>query len=337
MKRLALYSLTVLLMTTAAACVGDDAGLGKDDAGPPVSDDGGPPTGDQDGGPGGDDGDGGDPDAGDPDAPPVEEVAVLVGAGDIASCGSSGDEKTADLLDGIEGTVFTAGDNAYESGTMSEFANCFGPSWGRHRDRIRPSLGNHDVKTSGASGYFDYFGEEAAGPRGKGYYSYDLGKWHIVVLNSNCSWVGGCAAGSEQERWLREDLASNTSKCTLAIWHHARYSSGGHGNSTRMRDMWAALQEHGADVVLTGHDHMYERFAPQDADGNYDPAGIRQFTVGTGGKSYDPVVKLQPNSEAVEGHTFGVLKMTLYPDRYDWEFIPVEGKAFTDSGSDVCN
>jgi hypothetical protein len=261
---------------------------------------------------------------------------VLVGAGDIAVCGNPGAEATAALLDTIPGTVFTLGDNAYPSGTAAEFASCYGPTWGRHKARTRPAPGNHDYGTAGGAAYYDYFG--TAGERGRGYYSYDLGAWHVVVINSNCSQVGGCQAGSPQEQWLRADLAANPARCTLAYWHHPRFSSGPHGSSREMAPIWQALYDAGADVVLAGHDHFYERFAPQDPRGVADPErGVRQFTVGTGGASHYAVAQIMANSEVRNGETFGVLKLTLHPTSYDWEFIPVLGKTFTDSGSGACH
>ena len=272
-------------------------------------------------------------------APPTG-AAVLVGAGDIAVCGSSADEATANLLDGIAGTVYTLGDNAYSNGTASEFTNCYGPSWGRHKARTKPSVGNHEYNTAGASGYFGYFGA-AAGDPAKGYYSYDLGDWHIIVLNtnSNCGAVS-CAAGSPQEQWLRADLAANTKACTLAYWHHPRFNSGAsHGNNTAIAPFWNALYEYDADVVLNGHEHIYERFAPQTPGALADPArGIRQFTVGTGGRAFYMLSPTpQPNSEVRNNTTFGVLKLTLHPASYDWQFVPVAGSTFTDSGSGSCH
>ena len=268
---------------------------------------------------------------------------ILVGAGDIALCGSSGDEATAQLLDaifsgGAYGNVFTAGDNAYNSGTASEFADCYEPSWGRHKARTKPAPGNHDYYTGDASGYFGYFGA-ATGDPSKGYYSYNLGSWHIIVVNSNCSEVGGCDAGSPQEQWLRVDLAANPAACTLAYWHHSRFSSSSvHGSSTATQAIWQALYDYGAEVVVSGHDHDYERFAPQDANGAADPAGgIRQFVVGTGGKSHYAFGAPIANSEVRNGDTYGVLKMTLHSTSFDWEFVPVAGKTFSDSGSQSCH
>ena len=265
------------------------------------------------------------------------EPAVLVGAGDIAACASPGSEATAALLDGIPGTVFTTGDNAYGDGTAVEFAHCYEPTWGRHRARTRPSPGNHDYGTARAAGYHDYFGA-AAGEPDRAYYSYDLGAWHVIALNSNCAQVGGCHAGSPQEQWLRADLAANWTACTVAYWHHPRFSSGPHGGARELWPLWQALYDAGADVVLAGHDHLYERFAPQDPAGRADPArGIRQFTVGTGGASHYGVSQIAPNSEVRNGDTFGVLKLTLHPTGYEWEFVPVAGRTFTDSGSAACH
>jgi hypothetical protein len=259
---------------------------------------------------------------------------VLVAAGDIASCSSSGDEATAALLDGISGTVLTLGDNAYDSGTPSQFTNCYQPSWGRHKARTRPSAGNHDYLTASASGYYGYFGAAAGDPT-KGYYSYELGAWHIVVINSNCSQVGGCQAGSPQEKWLRADLAAHPAACTLAYWHHPRFSSGtSHGSSTTMQPIWQALYDANADVVLSGHEHNYERFAPQNPAGQADAArGIREFVVGTGGKSHYGFGTPLPNSQVRNSDTSGVLKLTLHATSYDWRFVPESGKTFTDSGS----
>ena len=260
---------------------------------------------------------------------------VLVGAGDIASCSSKGDEATAALLDAIPGTVFTAGDNAYESGTASEFANCYDPSWGRHKARTRPSPGNHEYKTSKASGYFDYFGA-AAGDRTKGYYSYDVGSWHVVVLNSNCSAIGGCGVGSPQETWLRNDLEKSTARCTVAYWHHPLFTSGQYSYNPSVKPLWDALHADGAELVVVGHDHLYERFAPQTPAGVADPNGIRQITVGTGGKSLYLFTTIQPNSEARSRNSAGVLKLTLHATGYSWEFLPVAG-LFVDAGSGFCH
>lgn len=264
---------------------------------------------------------------------------VLVGAGDIADCASlSPAAKTSALLDHIEGTVYTLGDNAYPNGTPRQFADCYAPTWGRHKARTRPAAGNHDYRTAHAAGYFDYFGE-AAGAPDRGYYSYELGAWHVVVLNSNCAEVGGCTRDSKQAAWLREDLAAHPAACVAAMWHHPRFSSGSeHGDDPTVRDLWQALYDAGAEFVLSGHEHNYERFAPQDADGRADPErGLRQFVVGTGGRDLYPWGRLRAHSEVRENKTFGVLKLTLHRDGYDWEFLPVDGETFTDKGSEKCH
>lgn len=262
---------------------------------------------------------------------------VLVGAGDIARCDEKGDEATARLLGDIPGTIFTLGDNAYEYATRSDFAKCYAPSWGRYKARTMPAAGNHEYATPGAGPYFDYFGAVAGDPD-KGYYSYNRGAWHIIVLNSNCQEVGGCEPGSLQEKWLRADLKANRSECTLAYFHTPRYSSGSeHGSSLAVRPFWKALYDYRADVVLSAHDHDYERFAPQTPHGKLDHSrGIRQFVVGTGGGKLEPFGAVEPNSQVRNANTWGVLKLTLYPKSYSWKFVPVAGKTFTDSGSDRC-
>ena len=263
--------------------------------------------------------------------PPSASV-VLVGAGDIADCNTGG--PTAALLDNIAGTVFTAGDNAYTNGTASEFASCYDPSWGRHKARTRPSPGNHDYGTSGATGYYNYFGA-LAGPAGLGYYSYDLGAWHILSLNSNIS----MSAGSAQETWVRADLAASTKTCTLAYWHHPRFSSGSsHGSSTQSAGVFQALYDAGADVVVVGHDHEYERFALQSPSAAPDPVrGIREFVVGTGGAGLYSFATPLPNSEVRDNTSHGVIKFTLSDGSYTWQYIPVAGDSFTDSGSGTCH
>jgi hypothetical protein len=254
---------------------------------------------------------------------------VLVGAGDIASCNSKGDEETAQLLASISGTIFTAGDNVYPNGSASDFAKCFQPSWGQFLNRIRPAPGNHDYRTSNAAGYFAYFGSSAGKP-GEGYYSYDLGTWHIVVINSNIA----RDAHSPQYAWLQQDLAAHRGANILAYWHHPRYSSGEHGDNTSMDPIWDLLCDAHTDVVIVGHDHDYERFAPINKDDQRDNAnGIREFVVGTGGASHDHLTHVAPNSEVRGFDTYGVLKLTLHAHSYDWQFIPVAGQIFTDSGS----
>jgi 3',5'-cyclic AMP phosphodiesterase CpdA len=264
-------------------------------------------------------------------------AAILIAAGDIASCASTGDEETARLVDRMRGTVALLGDDAYESGSAEEFTRCYRPSWGRQKARTRPAPGNHDYLTPGASGYFGYFGS-AAGDPSKGYYSYKLGRWHVIALNSNCSIVP-CNAGSPQERWLRSDLSSHRARCTLAYWHHPRFSSGQHGDLPATADFWRDLEAAGADVVLSGHDHDYERFVPVDADGRRDPAhGITEFVVGTGGKNHYRMTRPAPPTSAVRNDTtFGVLKLTLRANNYSWQFVPVAGATFTDTGSASCH
>jgi hypothetical protein len=259
----------------------------------------------------------------------------VLAAGDIAGCDTPGDAQTAALLDALPGTVLALGDLAYPNGTLSEFESCYGPTWGRHKARTRPVPGNHEYGTGGAAGHFDYFGA-AAGDRQEGWYSFELGAWHVVALNSNCTAIGGCARGSPQADWLEGDLAAHPSACTLAFWHHPRFSSGFHGNDPALRDLWQILDERDADVVLAGHDHDYERFAPQDADGRADPRGLRQFVVGTGGRSLRAFGALAANSVVRSSSSYGVLKLELLLDRYAWEFVPVAGASFADSGVATC-
>jgi hypothetical protein len=261
-----------------------------------------------------------------------DDGSVLVGAGDIGSCTGDGDEATAKLLDRIPGTVFAAGDNVYMSGTAEEFANCYGPTWGRHKARTRPVAGNHEYETPGAAGYFGYFGA-AAGDPDKGYYSYEVGSWHVVTLNSNIP----ARFGTPQAQWLTADLEAHRTQCTVAIWHHPLFSSD--SGSTRMHDAWQILYDHGAEIAISGHHHNYERFAPQTADGGLDLSrGLRQFVVGTGGRSLGGQKGTSPpQSEIRYGRAFGVLKLTLHSDWYEWEFVPVAGASFTDEGSARCH
>jgi hypothetical protein len=264
---------------------------------------------------------------------------VLVGAGDIADCDSQGDEITAGLIENIPGTVFTVGDNAYLNGTAKEFADCYDPTWGRFKDRTMPAPGNHEYhKDPKAKGYYQYFGDAAGDPE-KGYYDYTLGSWHVIVLNSVCFRVGGCGPGSPQEQWLREVLAASKARCTVAITHHARFSSAKeHGSNPIIQPLWQALYDHGVDVVLSGHDHVYERFGPQTPSGKSDPLfGLRQFTVGMGGRDHRRFGTTQPNSEVRDATTFGVLKLTLHPSGYDWQFVGEPGKPFTDQGTADCH
>jgi hypothetical protein len=265
-------------------------------------------------------------------APAVQAAdPVVVGAGDIGDCDTTTDTATSRLLAKISGTVITLGDNAYSDGTTAEFRDCYGPTWGKFKSRTRPAPGNHDYKTSDAKGYFDYFGWRA-GSRANGYYAYKLGTWHVIVLNSNCGDVS-CAANSAQVKWLKYVLAKTRGRNVLAYWHHPRFSSGRHGNDDSVQAFWDALYAEGADIVLNGHDHDYERFYPQTPAGEPDRTyGIRQFVVGTGGTSLRSKGTTQPNSQ-VFSSTHGVLSLRLRADSYVWKFTPIAGKSFTDTGS----
>jgi hypothetical protein len=259
---------------------------------------------------------------------------VFVGAGDISDCGNDNDEATAKLLDAIPGTVFTLGDNVYSSGTDTQYAQCFDPTWGRHKARTKPSPGNHDYNTSGATGYYNYWGA-LAGPAGRGYYSFDLGDWHIISLNSEVS----MSAGGAEETWLRADLQANTKQCILAYWHKPRFSSGtNHGSLSSAQPLWQALYDFHATLILNGHEHNYERFAPQTPTGAADPTnGIREIVSGTGGEShYNDEGTPLANSELFNGTTYGVLKLTLGSGTYSWQFIPIAGQTFTDAGTGTC-
>lgn len=260
---------------------------------------------------------------------------VLVGAGDIATC-QAASEATAQLIESIPGAVFTLGDNAYPSGTLAQFTLCYHTTWGKFRARTHPVPGNHDYVTTGAKGYFSYFGA-SAGQATKGYYSYDAGTWHIVALNSEID----SGVSSAQVQWLKQDLAAHPAQCTLAMWHEPLFSSGPHGgdgSGVKTRAFWDVLYEMGADVILNGHDHDYERFAPQQPDGSPDDQrGIREFVAGTGGAPLYPIVKIKPNSEARRAGMFGVLKLTLHATRYDWQFIPTDPALSGDSGSGDCH
>jgi hypothetical protein len=245
--------------------------------------------------------------------------ATLVAAGDVASCRSTGDEATARLLDDLPGTIALLGDSVYEAGTPEEYRRCF--SWRRHKARIRPAVGNHEYGTPGAAGYFAYF-------RVRQWYSYELGDWHVVVLNSNCAPAGGCGADSPQARWLRADLAAHPARCTLAYAHHPRFSSGIHGSDRTIAPLWNVLVAHGVDVYLAGHDHHYERFAPR--------SGLRQFVVGTGGRSLYPTFGRLAGSETRSSSTYGVLVLTLRAAGYSWRFAPVAGGSYADAGRTSC-
>jgi acid phosphatase type 7 len=265
---------------------------------------------------------------------------ALLAAGDIANCKIiGGAQATAKIIEAIPGTVAAIGDLALSNGSAQEFTDCYDKTWGAFKSRTRPAPGNHEYHSSGAKPYFDYFGAAAGDPE-KGYYSYSLGAWHIVALNGECKDIGGCQSGSPEEGWLREDLRMHQASCTLAYWHEPLFSSGAkHGNNSAYRDFWQDLYNANATIVLNGHDHDYERFAPQDPDGKANPKrGIREFVVGTGGNHERQFAATpQPNSEVRMTGTFGVLKLTLHPHGYDWEFIPQAGKSFHDSGSGSCH
>lgn len=270
------------------------------------------------------------------DPAPVQDP-VLVGAGDISSCANDDDEATAKLLDDIPGTVYALGDIVYNEGSAAQFSSCYNPTWGRHKARTKPSVGNHEYLTPNASGYFGYFGAAAGDPK-KGYYSYNLGAWHVVVLNSECYKVGGCGPNSPQIQWLKSDLATNPAACTLAYWHRPVFSSSTYGYDGSMRPTWDVLYANKADVVLNAHTHFYERLRPMNASGARDDAlGIRQFIVGTGGASHHGFGASHPSSVVRNADTYGVLKLTLHPNSYDWQFVPTVGRTFTDSGSSGCH
>lgn len=268
----------------------------------------------------------------------VSPSISVVAAGDIADCGSDGLQfpdafRTAGLIAPTDTLVLTLGDNTYPVGAETEFADCFQPTWGGFKERIRPSPGNHDYMTTDAGAYFDYFGA-AAGPDRRGYYSFDTGGWHFISLNSNAD----AGVGSAQYAWLQADLAANSDTlCALAYWHHPVFSSGPHGNDRRMADVFQLLHAAGAEIVLVGHDHIYERFAPQDAAGNADPdRGVRSFTAGTGGARLYSLRKPQPNSEVRDASTHGVLRLTLSSTGYRWAFVPVLDGAPRDEGAADC-
>ncbi len=275
---------------------------------------------------------------------------VIATAGDIACAntdagynGGAGTSTTCQqlatsnlLINGGFAAVLVLGDNQYNSGSLTQFNAVYNPTWGRVKSITHPAIGNHEYGTSNASGYFTYFGSSAGDPA-KGYYSYDIGTWHVVTLNSNCTIVA-CTAGSAQEQWLRSDLSAHPSTCTVAVTHHARWSSGHDGDNVFLQPLWQALIDGGVDVLLSGHSHNYERFAPQNANGGLDNTnGIRQFVVGTGGAFFTGVGSAHPNSQVRNNDTFGILKMTLRPTGYDWQFVRAAGGSFTDSGSTACH
>lgn len=267
-----------------------------------------------------------------PDSTVPPGTEVLVGAGDIAFCGLPGAVATAKLLDALPGTVFTAGDNAYPNASLSDFANCYTPTWGRHLERTRPSPGNHEFVHGRPADYFTYFGARAGDPD-KGYYSYDLGAyWHVVVLNTNIE----MDPGSPQERWLREDLAAHPRPCTLAYGHHPLFTSS-RDSEPGTRPLWIDLYAAGAELVLAGHHHSYERFAPQTPTGNVDRThGVRELVVGTGGAGLEDFGRTAPHSERRYAKNYGVLRLQLEPDEYRWVFIAANGRV-RDSGHGRCH
>ncbi|MBE2195468.1 MAG: metallophosphoesterase [Anaerolinea sp.] len=271
-----------------------------------------------------------------------ETPVYLIGAGDIAACSSPGDEATARLIEGLidlkRDAVFTAGDNAYPEGSPEDFEKCYGPSWGRFKTITRPALGNHDYATRGAEGYYQYFGE-AARPEGFSFYAFEHGEWLILILNSS---IDGRMGESIQGKWLQETLEASPHRCAMAIWHHPLHAS----TTTQpyrdrprdVGDLWRVLYQYGVEVVINGHVHAYERFAPQNPDGELDPKrGIRQFIVGTGGAPLNkPPEKRAAHREVFDSSTWGVIRFELRPDSYAWEFFPVEGGTFHDSGEAKC-
>ena len=261
-------------------------------------------------------------------APAGAQAVTLVGAGDIARCESRRDEATARLLDAIGGTVFTTGDNAYPDGSASHFASCYGPSWGRHRDRTRPSPGNHDYHTAEAAGYFGYFGTRA-GPNDRGWYAYRRGTWRIYSLNSE-------VLSDAQLAWLRADLAAHTPHCSLAYWHRPLFSSGRHGGFGDARRLWRPLYRAGVELVINGHDHDYERFAGMRPDGSRSWRGIREFVVGTGGAKLRSFGAIEPHSVERNATSHGVLKLRLKDGAYAWRFVSVGGR-YSDTGSARCH
>ncbi|HEX7648853.1 MAG TPA: metallophosphoesterase [Noviherbaspirillum sp.] len=272
-----------------------------------------------------------------------DKGVTVYAAGDVADCKKrppkeSAAAKTAALIEaGLErekdAAVLMLGDATYPIGMPEEFENCYQPTWGRFKQRTYPTPGNHEYYTPEAIGYYGYF-DNIAGPGRRGYYSVDIGTWHVISLNSNLKPTQNQA----QLEWLKEDLDRNKAHCTLAFWHHAMFSSGGHGSDSRMEQAWKLLAAAGADVVLSGHDHDYERFVPKDADGKRDDAhGMREFVVGTGGAKLTPLTLQRSGSAVSDNSTYGVLKLTLKQQGYEWEFLPVDAGGFKDHGAALCH
>jgi hypothetical protein len=270
-----------------------------------------------------------------PDATNVPTI-TLTGAGDIADCSRDGAGRTAAIVAAQTGWVFTVGNSAYENGSAADYSNCYAPTWGRVLGRtILPVAGDRDWATDGAAGFRGYFGDRAA-PAGVTWYSMNLGTWHVVVLDSSCAQVGGCDVSSPQGRWLAQDLESNPVRCTVAFWHHPRFSSGEHGDDVDVAPFWEMLHDAHAELVINGHDHDYERFAPMDPSGAVErPGGIREIVIGTGGAELRGFPRAAPGSEFRQAGTWGVLRLTLHPLNYTWEFLPVSGQ-IADAGSTPC-
>jgi acid phosphatase type 7 len=267
-------------------------------------------------------------------AEPAAGDPVITAAGDISRQALGNQVETSDRVLAIDATIaLTLGDNQYPTGSLADYLAFYDPTWGRFKSKTRPVPGNHEYQTPGAAGYFDYFGSLAR-PEGTSYYSFDLGGWHLVALDSNIA----RDPGSAQDQWLRADLAATDKQCILAFWHHPRFSSGTHhGGNTSVGPFWNALYAAGADVVLNGHEHNYERFGRQDPNARANAAGIRQFVVGTGGASHYGFGAPDPNSEFREASTFGVLELTLHPSSYEWEFVSSSGEAVDSGGPDACH
>ena len=269
-----------------------------------------------------------------PPRPAPTDAAVLVGAGDIGDCGTEADEATARRVEAVEGTVFAAGDTAYDHGTLDEFLRCYEPTWGRFLARTLPVVGTHEYETPEAAGYFAYFGPRAGVP-GEGWYTAKVGSWRVYVLNSTCDAVA-CDAGSRQMQWLEGELRENVALCSLAIWHHPIVSSAQRATRPEMRVAWAALAAANTDLVINAHEHFYERFAPLGADATPDPSGMRLFIVGTGGRLLSPFGDVEPGSEVRDSSSYGVAAFDLGDGFYRWEFLPAAGGTFTDRGEGTC-
>ncbi|MBC5827236.1 MAG: metallophosphoesterase [Candidatus Eremiobacteraeota bacterium] len=276
---------------------------------------------------------------------------VVAAAGDIA-CDQTPNAPPPDADEGSGGckqtstgqllssrkfdAILTLGDEQYDSGTLPQFMSSYDKTWGRYKDITYPIPGNHEYETPGASGYYSYYGARAGDPK-KGYYSFGLGAWHVIAINANCADIGGCNKGSAEERWLRADLSAHPASCTLAYWHQPRFSSGHHHSDPTYDAFWQDLYAVHADLVLNGHDHLYERFAPQTPSGSPASNGIREIIAGTGGRSHYQFTKIEPNSEVRNNTTFGILELTLHPHSYDWRFVPVGAGSFSDTGSQRCH